>query len=145
MDGAAAGPHAFPHAVFSAPVLLAQPMKQAAHSGAEPIIPTTADVGSVAVATDKSCCCVHGPSAAMASGVDSHSAAPKRAKPRAIFNELRFVPFSWVVIKTLQNDLNMNSAFSNEPLNSLQLSKMRSSPKIGKLCKSVLYLQTERQ
>jgi hypothetical protein len=97
VDGAAAGPHAFPHAVFSAPVLLAQPMKQAAHSGAEPVIPTTADVGSVAVATDMSCCWVHGPDGADSTAVTSSAgggagggadgaAAGPHAFPHAVFS-----------------------------------------------------------
>ena len=81
----AAGPHALPHAVFSSPVLLAHPMKQFAHAGAEPIMPITTGVGSAAVATDMSCSCVHGPSAANVKPIgDSIAYANRKDFPRAM-------------------------------------------------------------
>ncbi len=88
---AAAGPppHAIPHAVFSAPVLDAHPRKQLAHAGADPIIPITADVGSAAVTTDMSCCCVHGPACvAIATGEGEGAAATAgpHAVPHAVFS-----------------------------------------------------------
>jgi hypothetical protein len=74
VDATAAELHAIPHAAFSAPVLVAHPMKQVAHAGAEPIIPITTGVGSAAVATNMNCCSVHGPSAADAGPVSASRA-----------------------------------------------------------------------
>ena len=65
---------AIPHAACSAPVLVAHPIKQVAHAGAEPIIPITTGVGSAAEATDMNCCAVHGPSAADAGPVSASRA-----------------------------------------------------------------------
>ena len=68
--GSGASPHAMAHACCSAPVFVAQPMKQLPQVGAMPIIPMTADVVSLAVTTDMSCSSVHG-AAAASSGASS--------------------------------------------------------------------------
>jgi hypothetical protein len=51
--------HVTLQAVFSAPVLLAQPTRQAAHAGEVAIIVITAAVASAAAATDMTCVMVH--------------------------------------------------------------------------------------